>query len=233
MVEKTVRKENPYYVFITKLARDERATINGLADKYDLGRGFSSAIYRIRHDTQAKLHPETIGKIEKNMSIEIDDTDINNITYHRKGEVITEALEKFNPTINLLPLITEEQMDLLADTVSKNGKLTLRQLEELSDKKMSVPYDNSNAFIAAANSDRNEPYIQTGDYIVADLDENIKEGNYVIIILKNGEWSVGKYSKKANTVIVTYYNREYAPLIIDYKDLACALKVVKVIRDLS
>ena len=233
------RRENPYYVFISKLARDERLTINGLADKYSLGRGFSSSIYRIRHDPLAKLHPESIGKIERQVGIKIDDTDINNITYRRKDEptlshlMDSGAVRELEEELIELPLIGVSEMQSIADAVNlQHGKVDVEKIRDIIPKRVLVPYHNPNAYVGKVASDFNEPFFVPGDLLITDLDLPIVNNDFVGVILKDGKWFVGQYSQREEVITITFYNRKYHPQIFNISELAFAAKVEKVIRDL-
>lgn len=239
LMSKESKKENPYYSFIRKLARDERVTINGLADKYSLGRGFSSAVYRIRHDPFAKLHPETVGKIEKQMDIKIDDTDINNITYRRKDEptlshlVDSGAINVLEEELIELPLIEVRDMQSIAEIVKNaQGKIDIERIRGIASKKVLVPYKSSNAYVGKVASDFNEPFFVPGDLLVSDLDLQIVNNDFAGVILKSGLWFVGQYSQREEIITISFYNRKYPPQIFNISELSFAAKIVKVIREL-
>ena len=91
-------------------------------------------------------------------------------------------------------------------------------------------YANHRLFFFRVNGDSMKPRLQNKDWVVADLDASVKNGDLVVVELKNDEIMVKKFrKKKEGFVVLESYNPDYEPIIIKPEDIKNIAKVVLII----
>ena len=91
-------------------------------------------------------------------------------------------------------------------------------------------YANHRLFFFRVNGDSMKPRLQNKDWVVADLDASVKNGDLVVVELKNDEIMVKKFrKKKEGFIVLESYNPDYEPIIIKPEDIKNIAKVVLII----
>ena len=106
----------------------------------------------------------------------------------------------------------------------------LSQPSEIKTVWVPKKYANHRLFFFRVNGDSMKPRLQNKDWVVADLDASVKNGDLVVAELKNDEIMVKKYRKKREGfVILESYNPDYEPIIVKPEDIKNIAKVVLII----
>jgi len=91
-------------------------------------------------------------------------------------------------------------------------------------------YANHRLFFFRISGDSMKPRLQNKDWVVADLDASVHNGDLVVVELKNDEVMVKKYRKtREGFVILESYNPDYEPIIVKPEDIKNIAKVVLIV----
>jgi len=165
-----MEKENPYYTLISQILHDFRITARGLQDLTGIA-GLSTIITRLRSNPYKRLHPETIGKIEKTLNITINDKDLNNIDYEHVEEETTSEIGIPAPK-----LIGVEDINI--------GLKSMNNLHYIE-----------------INEKINTEYFNKGDMVVFNPKMDLKDNDKVIIKMKTEEILIKQISIEQNSIL--------------------------------
>ncbi|MGE5365638.1 MAG: hypothetical protein ACM3SM_16015 [Bacteroidota bacterium] len=120
---------NRYYIFLKKLVDEKRLSVSGFAARYNIA-SLPTIMYKLRTGRVKRLHPETMGRIERALDIRIHDTSEGDITYIHQNEL--REMENNKTIIKLQQQIKEkdELIDLLIEKIDSISTLT-DQLKKL------------------------------------------------------------------------------------------------------
>ncbi len=191
-----MEKINPYYKLIEQILADFRITANGMQDKYEL-RSFSTIVNKLKRDADRKLHPETIGKIEKALNIIIDDSDPENITY--------KVLE---------PPVTNKISNISTNGIAIEGAKTIGIVDSLTEGIEEMRKDILAYTIK--QSDKTDIF-KVGEDVLIDTSEEIKTNDIVIVKQKNGEVKIKKCI--VNELFLILVDKDFNVEQIDYSQI--------------
>jgi len=91
-------------------------------------------------------------------------------------------------------------------------------------------YADHRLFFFRVSGDSMKPRLQNKDWVVADLDSSVKNGDLVVVELSNEEIMVKKYRKKREGyVILESYNSDYEPIIVKPEEIKNIARVVLIV----
>jgi len=91
-------------------------------------------------------------------------------------------------------------------------------------------YADHRVFFFRVSGDSMKPRLQDGDWVVADLDTSVHNGDLAVVELSNEEIMVKKYHKKREGyIILESYNPDCEPLIVKPEDIKNLAKVILIV----
>lgn len=125
---------NKYYDLLDKLRRREGLTMHGFAVRCGMP-SLSTIAPKLKKVPNKKLHPETIGKLERTLKIKIDDTG-DAITYTEniaEERGLKECKEEIESGIQKLKYQTELVEDLVSELEKSLGAVAVlnRRLNDI------------------------------------------------------------------------------------------------------
>ncbi len=166
-----MEKINPYYKLIQKILNDFRITARGLQDMSGIS-GLSTIIIKLRANPWKKLHPETIGKIEKTLNIIIYDTEEEEIKYKR----VEDDKNGYGETgISAPKIIGVDDIDKGLENMNVLHYIEITEKIDTNSRKK-------------------------GDIIVFHPQEKINDDDEIIIKLINGETKIRKCTIEENSI---------------------------------
>jgi len=113
------------------------------------------------------------------------------------------------------------------------GKGLYSVLSQTSEVKLVwVPkkYSNHRLFFFRVSGDSMKPRLQNKDWVVADLDAPVHNGDLAVVELANDEVMVKKFrQKKEGIIILESYNPDYEPIIVKPEEIKNLAKVILII----
>lgn len=197
-------------LFIQGLLRDFRISDYQLAEISGLRQ---PTIFRLIKGETDKPTQNTIKKIEEGLNIKIDDSNPENITY-KKLPKFSDLKEKV--PIRMIPLLTEvyagdpDQIDIIAED----------SIPFITD----VPEHRYCAVRVRGNSMNTT--LRDGEIVIVDFDAPIKNGDIVVVKLRDGSQYIKRYYNENYAFIkLTSDNHEYGVRLIDKNDIEVIHKV--------
>ena len=91
-------------------------------------------------------------------------------------------------------------------------------------------YAHHRLFFFRVSGDSMKPRLQNKDWVVADLDSSVHNGDLVVVELSNEEIMVKKYrQKREGYIILESYNPDYEPIIVKPEDIKNIAKVILIV----
>lgn len=213
---------NPYYLFLVKLLKDTRITPSGFAQKYDFP-SFPVIMNKLKRNSDKRIHVETLQKIELALGIVIDDSDPDNITYHKADEPLpkepTMPAESLSDNLMRVDLVAYvhagEEGPIFSDEVIETiwlpkyvGSGELRALKVIGDSMA--------------------PTINEGDIITVSLNSMAYDGDVALIAYNNHEYILKRvyFNDDRDIITITSDNSKYFPTILHASQIKSILPVV-------
>ncbi|MEO2082925.1 MAG: S24 family peptidase [Desulfurobacteriaceae bacterium] len=91
-------------------------------------------------------------------------------------------------------------------------------------------YADHRLFFFRVSGDSMKPRLQNKDWVVADLDSSVQNGDLAVVELSNEEIMVKKYrKKKEGYIILESYNPDYEPIVVKPEEIKNIAKVVLIV----
>ncbi len=91
-------------------------------------------------------------------------------------------------------------------------------------------YADHRLFFFRVFGDSMKPRLQNKDWVVADLDSSVQNGDLAVVELSNEEIMVKKYRKKREGyIILESYNPDYEPIVVKPEEIKNIAKVVLIV----
>jgi len=120
---------------------------------------------------------------------------------------------------------------VLQDVKAGRGLYTA-MIEPSEVKLVWIPkkYAHHRLFFFRVSGDSMKPRLQNKDWVVADLDSSVHNGDLVVVELSNEEIMVKKYrQKREGYIILESYNPDYEPIIVKPEDIKNIAKVILIV----
>lgn len=187
--------------------------------------------YKLASGETKKPYPSTIKKLETALSIRIDDTDPENITFTR-----LHSDRSFDqPEVMREPAKPRWPMVLGFVPASTNGSVSTYYEESIEEKPLDYsPDDNFWLRVDLRNGDSMLPLVSPGDYVLVSRIEKPKHGDMVFVLFLDEPTARGAIKimigteNDPATVAFYSYNSQHAPII--KKRESCRLYKVKLIE---
>ncbi len=115
----------------------------------------------------------------------------------------------------------------------KAGRGLYAAMTEPSEVKLVwVPkkYAHHRLFFFRVSGNSMKPRLQNKDWVVADLDSSVQNGDLAVVELSNEEIMVKKYRKKREGyIILESYNPDYEPIVVKPEEIKNIAKVVLIV----
>lgn len=196
--------------FIIQLKYDFRLTERDIAELSGVSQ---PAVNKWLKKPDSKPYPNTIRKLEEGLNIRIDDRDPDNITYKKLGKY-TDLKDKI--PVRMIPLLTEvyagdpDQIDIIAEE-------SMPFITEVPDHRYCAVRVRGNSMNTT---------LRDGEIVIVDFDAPIKNGDIVVVKLKDGSQYIKRYYNENYAFIkLTSDNHEYGVRLIDKNDIEVIHKV--------
>jgi phage repressor protein C with HTH and peptisase S24 domain len=153
---------------------------------------------------------------------------------HGKGEMFLPKPKSNLEFLGAVPFdFVLMPVPVVSDAAAGKGRGLYAAMVEPSEVKLVwVPkkYANHRLFFFRVNGDSMKPRLQDKDWVVADLDSQVKNGDLVVVELDNEEIMVKKYRKKREGfIILESYNPDHEPIIVKPEQIKHLAKVVLIV----
>lgn len=206
---------------IEALLRDFRLSEYTLAERAGIRQ---TTIYALRKGRTKEPHAKTIEKIESALGISINDSDPSNIIYERSSDSPKTLVELNKNQFNEFPIIMENEMAKKFQGISSEE---WEQIIKNIPAKVKLPYNKENCLAAVIETDYNLGLFNRGDYVLGEFEKPEQVGKYYGVILKNGDYFLGKLERVTNTnLLFSFYNRRYAIREVKIEEIVVSGRIV-------
>lgn len=199
----------PFLLREFRLSSSEFESITGVSNV---------TVSNIKSGRNKSLTQNTISKIEDKLSIKIDDSDPENITFKKLSKL----------EITFEGTIPVNQYPLLATVYA--GEPALLE-HEIFDETVPFAYikPGHKCFALRVSGHSMDTTLKDGDLILVDMDVPLADGCLVAVKLKNGNQYIKRYYDTTYGILkLTSDNSEYGVKLIDKQDIAACHRVVSV-----